>query len=665
MTRFAIKCILGAFAAALVGTSAIAQSNPNIQPLGNENPNKVMGISVMLKMRNEAQLKALVQQIHTKGSPNYRKFLTPAQFAAQFAPTAADSAAMQAFLKSQGLTVTYVDKLNLAVSARGTVANIEKAFKTKIGLFESNGERFNQPLVTPTISGNLSGSVKGIGGLTTLKVRSHAVRAMDVQTGKPLAAIPVAGHKNGLFFPADCFEQSAPINLTGTNLQAIYTGNGYPASSGCGYSVADMQHAYGLDSIIKSGLDGTGQTIVIVDAYGSFTLPQDVATFSQLNGLPAAKLNIIYNPTKATPDCVVGNGVTCGWEGETTLDVEWAHALAPNATIDLIVSPTANFNDLADIDLYIAENISTASVSHSFGFPEWLLVDYYGDSADYDYQAQVNYLADQVLGISNNYSSGDDGDFVTAGKSLVPDVSFPAGLANVTSVGGTSLALSANGNYLWENGWGTNASSLNYAPPKNLGFIYGAGGGTSLITPAPDWQYSFLGNAFRQQPDVAMDADPFTGAEIIITSSGKTGDPQFVESYGGTSLACPMFSAVWSLVAQQTGTNLGNAAPILYLENALFPGSLHDVVPVGSGHNAHGTIFKSGIPTAYSQWQLAGPYQNSPVFWESLWNAGNNKFYSLTFGTDSSLTTNVGWDNVTGVGTPNGAAFFAPFNIPD
>jgi len=362
---------------------------------------------------------------------------------------------------------------------------------------------------------------------------------------------------------------------------------------------------------------------------------------------------------------VVSNGVTCGWEGETTLDVEWAHALAPKANIVLIVSPTQNFNDLANIDLFIASNIQTASVSHSFGFPEWLLVDYYGDTADYDFQEEVNFIADQVLGISNNYSTGDDGDYATLGYSPIQDVSFPSGLPNSTAVGGTSLALAANGDYLWENGWGSNITSLNYAPPKNIGFYYGAGGGTSLITPAPSWQSDLLGNTFRQQPDIAMDADPFTGAEIIITPSGKTGGGQSVEVYGGTSLACPMFSAVWSLVAQEVGGNLGNAAPILYAENALLPGSFHDVVPVGSGHNAHGTIFKSGIPTAYSQWQLAGPYGDSPVFWESLWNAGNNHYYSITFGTDSTLTTGPGWDNVTGIGTPNGATFFSFFSAPE
>jgi subtilase family serine protease len=662
---------LGASAFALLvvsmvmATSASAQTKPNLQYMGLENPNKNMNVSVFLTLPNQAALDALVAQIHDPSSAQYRKFVTPAQFAAQFAPPAASSKAVQNYLTSQGLTITYVDKFNLVVRATGSVANLEKVFGTQVGVYQSQGKTFNLPLATPTIPPQLSTLVNKVTGFSTVKAATHLVRQTNPKTGKPLPGIAVKGHKNGLFFPSDCFEASSPLYLYGTGLEAIYSGNGYTT---CGYDPANVQHAYGFDTVINSGLNGAGQTIVIVDAYGSYTIPEDVATFDSINGLPPINLNVIYNPTGGTPDCVVSNGVQCGWEDEVTLDVEWAHAMAPGATIDLVVSPTANFSDLANIDLWVAENIAPPSASHSFGFPEWLLVDYYGDTADYDWQAYVNYIADQVFGVSNNYSSGDSGDYVTLGDDLYPDVSFPAGMQNVTSVGGTSLAIASNGSYKWENGWGTNATWLNYAPPYNFGFQYGGGGGTSLVTPAPAWQTAYLSNTWRQQPDVAMDADPFTGVEIVWTSDGVVGDPQYVYVFGGTSLSCPMFSAVWSEVAQAVASdydlptvNLGNAAPILYEESNLFPGSFNDVKPVSSGANAHGTIFYNGVPTAYSQWDLAQPYQSAEYFWESIWNAGGGYFYTVTFGTDSSLTTGPGWDNVTGVGTPAGASFIAPF----
>jgi subtilase family serine protease len=627
--------------------------------LGRENPGKLMDVTVMLNLRNKAELDALVKDIHDPQSPSYRKFLTREEFASRFAPSEADAKSVKDYLASEGLTVSYVDKYNVIVRASGPVDKLEKAFNTQIGVFEDQGQRFNKPLVAPKAKLAVSSLIKTVSGFTTVKAHSFAARPLNPKTKLPVPGVAVKTHKSGLFYPSNCFASTTQVNLTGSGLQAIYSGNSYPASA-CGYDPAEIHKAYGFDSVINSGLDGTGQTIVIVDAYGSYTIAQDVATFDSVYGLPPVNLNIINNPTAGTPDCVVGNGVQCGWEAETTLDVEWAHAMAPNATIDLVVAPTANFSDLANIDLWVAETIAPASASHSFGFPEWLLVDFYGDTTDYETQYEVNYIADQVFGVSNNYSTGDDGDYVTEGKDFIADVSFPSGSPNATAVGGTALALNSNGSYKWEEGWGNNAALLNYAPPETLGFLGGSGGGTSSITPAPAWQTAYLGNTARQQPDVSFLADPYTGAEIIITPDSVVGDAQYVEVYGGTSLACPMFSGVWALVAQKAGHNLGNAAPLLYAANAATPGVLKDVQPVFSGANAHGTVFNHGVPTSYSQWQLAAPYQNSEYFYESLWNYNTGTWASITFGTDSSLFTAPGWDNVTGLGSPNGTQFVAP-----
>jgi subtilase family serine protease len=191
----------------------------------------------------------------------------------------------------------------------------------------------------------------------------------------------------------------------------------------------------------------------------------------------------------------------------------------------------------------------------------------------------------------------------------------------VTHIDSHNLAVSATGSV-------ANISFISTAPPTpypngeyGLGFYGGAGGGTSQGTAAPAWQTAFLGNSLRQQPDVALDADPFTGAEIIYIDYWDPGNITYVAVYGGTSLSCPIFSAVRALAEQKAGNPvLGNAAPLAYEESALFPGSFTDVKPVGSGHNAHGTIFYSGIPQNYSQRDLAG-FQNSPIFYESLWDA--------------------------------------------
>jgi subtilase family serine protease len=675
-SRFAGNLFTFSLQAALVVgmTSVPAQAAPAVQALGLENPHKIMTVTVSLNLRNQAALNALTHEIQTKGSPQYRKFLTMAQFAGQFAPTAAQSLAVKNFLVSQGLTVTYADKYNMVVRAKGTVADIQKAFNTQVGLFETAGQQFDRPLTAPTISGALGSEVRNIGGLTTLKARSHVMRPSNIKTGqpvppKPITAAALKSIKNGLFFPSVCFEPSAPLYLFGPGLEAIYSGNGYPGT-GCGYDPAQIQHAYGFDTVINSGFDGTGQTIVIVDAYGSNTLAQDIATFDAVYGLKPINLNIIYNPAGGTPDCVVSNTNQCGWELETSLDVEYAHAMAPGAAIDLVLSPTQQPDDFTNVDLWVAENIGPASASHSYGYPEFLLANndlqgFNGGPTVIENQYFVNEFADQVIGTSNNYSSGDSGDYFTLNEDFFPDVSFPAGSPNATSVGGTTLALAPNGSYEWENGWGNNFTDLDAAPPFNFGFQSGSGGGTSLITQAPAWQTGFLGNAYRQQPDVAFDADPLTGVEVVLTQDGVIGDQQFIFLVGGTSLASPLFSGVWAIAAQRAGGNLGNAAPLVYWAAANVPGAIRDIVPVTSGANAHGTVFYNNIPTPYSQWQLAQPYQNSEYFWESLVPAGTlgpgSPDLAITFGTDSSLFTAPGWDNVTGVGTPNGAAFFEPF----
>jgi subtilase family serine protease len=657
---------------ALMLTPAYAQT-AKATSLGLESPSKVMNVHVMLNLHNKAALDALVKGLHDKSSPNYKQFLTKAQFAAQFAPTAAEAQKVANYLTASGLTVTHIDSHNMAVSASGSVAVLQKVFNTQIAKMQLNGQIFDMPTSTPAVGSSVASLVRNVSGLQTLRAKSYAAPQVriDPKTKKVVPVTPVKYTKskpNGLFFPGDCFSSHNDVlNLVGSGLQGIYSGNQYP-DPGCGHSPAEVQHAYGFDTVIAGGIDGTGQIITIVDPYGSATILSDANTFSSTYGLPpliyGTNFLEIDNPEGGTPDCVSGYLSPCGWEIETTLDVEWAHSMAPGAAIILVVPATNQFADLWEADLWIAENLPLGPVSHSFGAPESEV--YFFDFPDYDDQYTVNEIAD-AEGYAYNYSSDDNGDFYGAGVLVPTDVSFPAGSPNATSVGGTSLVTASNGSYAFEEGWGTNITLIYYAPPFNDNFYFGAGGGTSQVTAAPTWQMNFLNNTWRMQPDVALNADPFTGAEIIYTdywdyNPGET----FVAVYGGTSLSCPSFSGVWALVEQKAGSpDSGNAAPILYLENALFPGSFNDVVPVVpasylQGHNAHGTIFYNGIPTNYSQWDLAGTIQNTPIygFYESIWNAQE---ITVTFGTDSSLVTAPGWDNVTGVGTPNGAAFIAPY----
>ena len=148
-------------------------------------------------------------------------------------------------------------------------------------------------------------------------------------------------------------------------------------------------------------------------------------------------------------------------------------------------------------------------------------------------------------------------------------------------------------------------------------------------------------------PDISMVADPFTGAEIIQTVGGQLS----VGVIGGTSLATPVFSGVMAIAAQKAGHGLGQAAQLVY---NLPAGAVDDVIDFSSPDNVTGVI--NGSPVTADE--IAAPLGNITNFYSALYNSPfSTRWFVITFGTDTSLTTGVGWDNVTGVGTPNGASF--------
>jgi len=195
-------------------------------------------------------------------------------------------------------------------------------------------------------------------------------------------------------------------------------------------------------------------------------------------------------------------------------------------------------------------------------------------------------------------------------------------------------------------------------PPLFFGFQEGGGGGSSIVYAKPGFQWAVPGE-FRQVPDIAMNADPETGVEIIVTPDSVPGHEVVVEVFGGTSLSCPMFSALWAIANQAVGGGpLGQAAPLLYLlpGNAIIDVNLK---PADTLQNVQGIIFNPpNPPTFESAAALAQPLENTRLFVSALFQSSTSTRWDVfTFGTDSSLTTGPGWDNVTGLGTPNGAAF--------
>lgn len=651
----------------------IANSTPRLpahaQILGPADASKTISITVWLKQRNKAELDEVVRQMYRPGSPSYHRWLTRDQYNSRYAPNAQDAKAVSDFLTSRGLKVSSVDKTNHYVVAEGRIGVVQSALHVQLSQVRLNGEVRRVNMSNPIIEGPAGAAVASVQGLTDRVFKPHSKRPLDPETKKPFAGVPLAtAGPNGAFFSGNCLRspQSRSFTTNGGFPKATYKGNRYgqdidspqPNLPPCGYGPADVQKAYGMTSLYQKGWDGSGQTVVIVDAFGSPTIRKDANTFSSFYGLPAlnAKNFQIIKVGVAT-GCTPADGCDpAGWIGETTLDVEYVHAMAPKANIILIEAKDNTFTNL-DLAVFLAaSNQLGTNISNSYGAPEILL-----SPAELTVQDTNNQLA-AALGASANYSTGDDGDYFVASGGGFTSVSSPAISPFATAVGGTSLFLnSAKTKIKLQTGWGTNETrivntiaegSTPVVPPLNLGFVFGAGGGASEFFAKPSYQSSLPGSA-RMIPDISYVADPFTGVEIILT------DPTaglVVEVIGGTSLACPMFSGMWAIANQAAGAPLGQAAPMLY---GLPSGAITDVIDATSTSNVTGTIKTSPTASiAVSADALAAPLENTTSYFSAMYNSPfSTRWFVLTFGTDSSLTTGVGWDNVTGLGTPNGLTF--------
>jgi subtilase family serine protease len=305
------------------------------------------------------------------------------------------------------------------------------------------------------------------------------------------------------------------------------------------YAPAQIRHAYGIDQL---NVTGFGQKIAIVDAYGNQNIKSDLTNFCNTFGLKAATVTVLgSNPG--------GNGN--GWDLETSLDVEWAHVVAPDATIILSVAPTASDSDLlAAVDAAVAAGASV--VSMIWGGPEW--------STDSGYDSHFN-----KANVTFVASSGDSGELNSQ-----PEVEWPAVSPYVVSVGGTSLYLDANGNrILGPSGLSETAWSS-------------GGGGLSSYYGRPSWQTGW--NTFaskRGVPDVSYLADPNTGLYVYSSTYGGW------YQVGGTSAGAPQWAALIALANQTRTTAVSGNGDIYNSKVAGNPNTINpaNFVDITSGAN--------------------------------------------------------------------------------
>ena len=373
------------------------------------------------------------------------------------------------------------------------------------------------------------------------------------------------------------------------------------------YSPSEIRSIYNATSLLNKGITGAGVTISVVDAYGDPYIQGELNNFSNEFGIPTTAVHVVC----VDGPCDYYEGIDTGWNTEIALDVEWAHAMAPGATINLYIGSDDGEPLYDGVAAAVAGTngngtyLSPSSIiSMSWGLPE----NNFGESGAVAPQFGENYpWLNQVFqqgaaeGITFFASTGDWGAYDQAYGQTSPygGAIYPSTDPFVTAVGGTSLYLSATSGYLqYPLANATGGYGYETAWSWNSYYGWATGGGFSTFFGQPYWQSGpgVPSGETRGAPDVSWDADPLTGVLVYVNGGFWV--------YGGTSVGSPSWAGSMALIDQKAGHDLGFINPSIY------------------------SILNN--PSEYAK-----------------------AFHDVTVGNDDPLQAGPGWDPVTGVGTPN------------
>jgi subtilase family serine protease len=355
------------------------------------------------------------------------------------------------------------------------------------------------------------------------------------------------------------------------------------------YGPSAIRAAYAVQSLLDAGFDGTGRTIVILDAFGSPTALSDLQAFDTVFGVPdPPSFQVITMP--GTPAFDPNDGNVVGWAEETSLDVQWSHAIAPGANIVLVAAKSNNDDDLIDALDFIVDSRLGDVVSMSFGESEAFLTDADGQRVVARWEAAFKRATERKMTLF--VSSGDQGSTNTADGAgdVFPfqNVSYPASSPQVTGVGGTNLFFGVgdhadpNGAYIGEKVWND----------EPQGIAAAGGGGVSALFREPNFQRDSLSKALQDElngmrgvPDVAYNGG-VVGGVIVHLSEAIIGIPNgafFI--FGGTSAGAPQWAGVIADVNQIQGKPSGSINDRLYKlgKKGVNAGLFHDVTTGDNG----------------------------------------------------------------------------------
>jgi subtilase family serine protease len=514
------------------------------KPLGPVESGQILSVSLVLRGQDPEGLQRLLALISTPNSPYYHDYLTSVEIAHRFGVSDQNKWRIDAALLAGGLPAPTYSKDGLLAGLQVTAGQAETFFDVRLRRYRATGGRiYYAPENPPVLPSGFAGAVAGVLGLD-----------QRITLGSQVEFAPHSAEASGV----------------------------------SGLGPADIERAYDLGPLHQDGLDGYNQTIALAE----------VSTFNQ-SDIQAydRQYNILAPPVQVIP---VAGGATTN-DPESTLDIDLVHAIAPHAQIDVYESP----NDLLSVAEMVSQIVSDDQaqvLNISLGTCEAELnasianvfLTSLGDS----------FRRADAEGMTILVASGDAGAYDCQDSQL--SVNAVAASPFVTSVGGTTLFLHANGTFDYEAGW--------EGPLEEVG----GGGGLSVLYQSPSWQTgpgveNVYSNGMREVPDVSADADPLTGYAAYYTGDGCSSLSQCWQIVGGTSAATPLWASLVLLMnqlAEQRGQR-----PLGFLDQALYQ------LEAGSGSRVTAPL----------------PFHDVTI--------GGNLYYDAT----------PGWDYSTGWGSPDSA----------
>ena len=579
----AVTLSAGVTAPALAGAAlgakvVLPQAVPTIPAdaahLGSAPPDQVLNLDVALAGRDPAGLAQAVAAVSTPGSPEYRQYLTPAQYAAAFGPSAAEVAQVSSTLRAEGLTVGTPDPGSILLPVSGTAAVVSAAFGTPLVSVQAPNEaRALVNTAAPQVPASLAGIVTAVVGLDGL-FHEHAMLRPKPGSGTGTGATPPP--------PPSPNAASAPSSANpGAQNHGVVAHASTPqacpaaaatASNGT-YTSTQMASIFGLDQMFGQGRVGIGQTIAIVE-FEQY-LGSDFAAFESCYGLSSPIRNVLVDNGPPGPPA---------GQGEAALDTELASFNAPAAS--LVVYEAPNNNDAAALDMFnrIASDDTAQVVTTSWGNCEALTTPATIGTENTIFSRLA--LQGQTMIAASGDSGSEDCNPVSG--SLQLGVDDPGSQPTVVSAGGTSLvSASASSQVVW------NCRSICGASP-------GAGGGgySQVWTRNPGQPLplffggdtnpcgSGAGVGCRSVPDISYPSDPAQGS-VAAYFDGSWG------GFGGTSVAAPTNAGLFADTNQGCFNRLGRVGPALY---AAGTGSNYTDITSGNNDytNSHGGEFQAG-----------------------------------------------------------------------